>query len=92
MDCCRDMPYFSLSFSSPIFFSRYHLKGPKAGQSEIFADNLPGLPDNIRLSTSGGYWVAMTMLRNRDKFGVVEFIQKRPWLRSFLARVGVLFI
>lgn len=29
---------------------RYHLSGPKTGQLDYFAENLPGLPDNIRLS------------------------------------------
>ena len=30
--------------------NRHWLKGEKAGTTEILADNLPGMPDNIRLA------------------------------------------
>uniref|UniRef100_A0AC35U690 Str_synth domain-containing protein n=1 Tax=Rhabditophanes sp. KR3021 TaxID=114890 RepID=A0AC35U690_9BILA len=32
---------------------RYYVKGKKKGESKLFIDNLPGLPDNIRLSRNG---------------------------------------
>lgn len=35
------------------------LKGEKVGQAEIFVDNLPGSPDNIRLAPDGSFWVAL---------------------------------
>ena len=28
------------------------------GGADMFVENMPGLPDNIRLSSSGGYWVS----------------------------------
>jgi hypothetical protein len=37
---------------------RYWLKGPKAGQYELFTD-LPGYPDNVRRDVQGGFWVAL---------------------------------
>lgn len=40
------------------------LKGEKAGQAEIFVDNLPGSPDNIRLAPDGSFWVALIQLRS----------------------------
>lgn len=38
---------------------RLWLQGPRAGQREVFADNLPGSPDNITTSPEGLYWVAL---------------------------------
>ncbi|KAL6655925.1 hypothetical protein ACP70R_006751 [Stipagrostis hirtigluma subsp. patula] len=38
---------------------RYWVRGPRAGQSETFAE-LPGYPDNVRHDGRGGYWVALT--------------------------------
>ena len=42
---------------------RYYIKGEHEGKSEVFAQNLPGLPDNIRLSSRGGYWVGLALKR-----------------------------
>jgi sugar lactone lactonase YvrE len=39
--------------------NRVWLKGAKKGQAEVFADNLPGMPDNMSLGTDGLFWVAL---------------------------------
>lgn len=39
--------------------NRVWLKGPRAGEAEIFADALPGMPDNMSLGTDGLFWVAL---------------------------------
>ncbi|CAL5074562.1 unnamed protein product [Urochloa decumbens] len=38
---------------------RYWVRGPRAGNSETFAE-LPGYPDNVRADGRGGYWVALS--------------------------------
>ncbi len=38
---------------------RLWVTGPRAGESEVFADNLPGFPDNLSTGTDGLIWVAM---------------------------------
>uniref|UniRef100_J3MMX2 Strictosidine synthase conserved region domain-containing protein n=1 Tax=Oryza brachyantha TaxID=4533 RepID=J3MMX2_ORYBR len=43
--------------------SKVCLKGDNAGQAEIFVDNLPGNPDNIRLGSDGHFWIALLQLR-----------------------------
>lgn len=43
---------------------RYWLKGDKAGQSEVWVDNLPGMPDNIRFNGHDCYWVAIPHARS----------------------------
>lgn len=43
---------------------RYWLTGDKAGQSEVWVDNLPGMPDNIRFNGRDCYWVAIPHARS----------------------------
>ena len=69
-------------------FGRYYLTGPKSGSLEVFADNLPGLPDNIRQSRSGGFWVGTASFRREEKFSLIDFAMTRPWLRDFTSRVS----
>ena len=67
--------------------TKYQLSGPNSGTSEIFADNLPGLPDNIRPSSSGGYWVALAVVRHPDLWSTWDFLGPRPWIKRIVARV-----
>lgn len=62
---------------------RHWLKGPKAGQTEIFADNLPGFPDNLAVDSEGRFWVAFPTLRNPQ----VDALHKRPWLKNLVAKL-----
>lgn len=43
---------------------RYWLKGPKAGQQEVFIDNLPGFPDNVSFNGRDGFWLALSAPRD----------------------------
>jgi len=67
---------------------RYHLKGVKAGHAEVFVDNLPCLPDNIRLSSSGGYWIACGTARYDGKFNTLDFVGPWPWIRWIATKVS----
>ena len=49
----------------------------------MFAENLPGFPDNIRLSSKGGYWVATPILRT----DFMDLLMQYPRARNFLAKV-----
>lgn len=62
---------------------RYWLKGAKKGKSEIFAANLPGLPDNITKASDGGFWLALILPRNP----VLDSFSALPKLRDMLALV-----
>jgi len=44
--------------------TRYWLQGPKAGTSEIFVDNLPGMPDGLFIDDSGTLWIAFFAQRS----------------------------
>lgn len=39
--------------------NRVWLKGAQAGEHEIFADQLPGMPDNLSLGSDGLFWLAL---------------------------------
>jgi sugar lactone lactonase YvrE len=43
---------------------RYWLKGDKAGQTDVFADNLPGFPNGISIREDGSYWLGFSTKRN----------------------------
>ena len=73
----------SLSLSLSLF--RYYIKGEHEGKSEVFVQNLPGVPDNIRLSSRGGYWVGISMTRTET----THLIHQYPRARNFLAKVTI---
>uniref|UniRef100_A0A4W3I4S1 Zgc:194209 n=1 Tax=Callorhinchus milii TaxID=7868 RepID=A0A4W3I4S1_CALMI len=58
-----DEDYILIAETSVCRIIRYWLKGPKTGTKEIFADNLPGYPDNIRQTKVGTYRVGLTTTR-----------------------------
>lgn len=74
-----------------IWYIRYHLKGIKAGHAEVFVENLPCLPDNIRRSSTGGYWIACGFTRYDGKFNLLDFTAQRPWIRWIISKVSKSF-
>lgn len=65
---------------------RHYFAGPKAGKTEIFADNLPGFPDNIRQSTSGTYYVGLASIRHADAASLMDTLGPLPWLRKIFVQ------
>lgn len=45
---------------------RYWLTGERAGEHDIFIDNLPGFPDGISSNRNGTFWLAIPSPRNPD--------------------------
>ena len=62
---------------------RYWLSGDRAGEKEIFLENLPGFPDGISSNDLGTFWLAMPTPR----IPIIDLAQPRPWLSQFLARL-----
>ncbi len=56
---------------------RYWLSGEHAGQSDIWVDNLPGFPDNIRFNGKDCFWVAIPHARS----GLLDKTAALPGLR-----------
>ncbi|MBK3562547.1 SMP-30/gluconolactonase/LRE family protein [Streptomyces sp. MBT62] len=67
--------------------TRYWLTGPKTGLSESFADDLPGMPDNLwRGGPDGPIWVALA----GPRVPPLELLhQAPPAARQAVARVAV---
>jgi len=80
----HDQKYVLVSQTTKCNIVRFNVNEPS--DMSIFADNLPGLPDNIRLSSTGGYWVTFATIRRR-RFSAYDFLARRPWIRQFLAKV-----
>jgi len=62
---------------------RLWLAGPRAGEDEVFIDNLPGFPDGISCDADGVFWLALVNPRN----GFVDWSLDRPWVRKIAARL-----
>ncbi len=64
---------------------RYWLKGEKAGTSEVFIDNLPGLPDNISYNEQNHrFWLALFSPRSAS---LDELANKPAWIKKLALRL-----
>ncbi|KAL4238695.1 hypothetical protein ACF0H5_003402 [Mactra antiquata] len=82
----RDQQSVLLVSTTRAAIYRYYIDGPKKGNFEDFNNNLPGLPDNIRKSSLGGYWVGLAGVR-KEAFSMMDFTAPHPWIRSLLTKV-----
>lgn len=53
---------------------RVWLTGPRAGQDEVFVDNLPGFPDNLSTGSDGRFWLALPTPR----MPVLDWAHRKP--------------
>lgn len=60
---------------------RVWINGSRAGETEVFADNLPGFPDGISTARDGGYWLALYAPRNAD----LDAMHPRPFMKALIA-------
>ncbi|XP_047600544.1 adipocyte plasma membrane-associated protein isoform X5 [Lutra lutra] len=63
---------------------RFYLSGLMKGGADLFVENLPGFPDNIRPSSSGGYWVGMATIRSNPGFSMLDFLSERPYIKRMI--------
>ncbi|KAH9568399.1 hypothetical protein CY35_03G074800 [Sphagnum magellanicum] len=64
---------------------RYWLKGPKAGTSDTFVDNLPGISDNLDCNEKGEFWVPLHNLYTPLDI----YVAVQPWFRHTLGRLPI---
>ena len=62
---------------------RVWLKGPQAGQSDVFIDNLPGFPDGISSNGRDRFWLALVTPRQ----ALFDRMLPHPFLRKIVARL-----
>ena len=63
--------------------TRYWLKGPKAGTSDVFIDNLPGFPDGVSANRKGTFWVAFFTVRN----DTADKLHPFPFLKTLMSKL-----
>lgn len=66
---------------------KYNLKGSKAGQQEIFAEGLPGVPDNINSDNQGGFLVSLIILIDSNNPYLIQSLIPHPYIRKMLLRL-----
>ncbi|KAK1171617.1 adipocyte plasma membrane-associated protein [Acipenser oxyrinchus oxyrinchus] len=66
---------------------RCYVSGLNKGGLDLFVENLPGFPDNIRSSSSGGYWVAMSAVRPNPGFSMHDFLSQKPWIKKIIFKL-----
>lgn len=65
---------------------KYHLKGSKAGKSEIFIDALPGLPDNIHSDGQGNFLVSLIVHADEENPVLTQSLAAHPNIRKMILR------
>jgi len=62
---------------------RLWLAGPRAGESEVLLDNLPGFPDNITTGLQDRFWIGFAAPRN----ALLDRLSGKPALRKVVQRL-----
>lgn len=68
----------------------YFLKGPRAGQSDVITQNLPGYPDNIKLNSGQNFYVGLGSVRYQGVSLLgpfLDLIGPYPAIKRFLTKV-----
>ncbi|KAH7707604.1 Protein F57C2.5 [Aphelenchoides avenae] len=66
---------------------RYYYAGTKKGTTEMFANNLPGFPDNIRSSTRGTFFAALAFARHPVQLSPLDSTAEHPTVRKVLGEL-----
>lgn len=78
-----DERYVLVDETTAYRITRYWMKGERSGKSDVFAENLPGLPDNITFNGRDRYWVALYSPRD----SMLDAAGPIPFLRTIAARL-----
>jgi sugar lactone lactonase YvrE len=82
-----DQSFVLVNETASYSIRRLWLTGAKAGQSDIFIDNLPGFPDGILSNGRDIFWVAL--VNRRDS--TLDRIMPYPFLRKLVMRLPHFF-
>lgn len=66
---------------------RFYLKGPKKGTHDIFADGLPGMPDNLKPDGQGGLLVPLVLTTDSGNPMITQVLGPFPLIRKLIARI-----
>lgn len=66
--------------------TRYYLTGPKAGQTDVFIESLPGASDNLT-PDADGLWVPLVQAVDSEYPSLWQSAANAPLVRKFLVRI-----
>jgi sugar lactone lactonase YvrE len=78
-----DQTYILVNETGAYKIIKIWIAGEKKGQSEIFMENLPGIPDGISYNGDGIFWVAFPS-RRAD---ILDNLGHKPFLRKVVMRL-----
>ena len=76
----QDESYVLMTETEKYRVLRYWLKGEKAGQTEVFLDNLLGFPNGISIRKNGTYWLGFSTRRN----DALDKIHPKPGMKKMI--------
>ncbi len=79
----HDQSYVLVNETGRYRTQRYWLTGPKAGQADLFIENLPGFPDGISQGANGLFWLALISPRQQS----LDDISDRPFIKNLVAKL-----
>lgn len=83
----NDESFVIVAESSTARIMKYNLKGPKAGQHEIFIEGLPGTPDNIHSDGHGGFLVTLIFHIDSNHPQISSSLIPHPYIRKMFSRL-----
>ena len=63
--------------------TRFHLRGPRAGTTEVVLDGITGMPDGMDRDNAGRIWLALFTDRGR----VLTWLHANAWLKPLIMRL-----
>lgn len=87
----KDEQFVIVAESLTSRITKYNLKGPKAGKSEIWIEALPGLPDNIHSDGKDGFLVGIYFYADPQNPQLFQSIIPHPLIRKMVARLVTLY-
>ena len=79
----HDQSFVLVNETGAYRIKRYWLTGEKAGQTDIFIDNLPGFPDGVSQGADGIFWLAIVSPRNT----ALDDMMPSPFKRNIVMRL-----
>jgi hypothetical protein len=78
-----DQSYLLVAEGGRYRLQRLWLSAPRAGETEIFIENLPGFPDNLHSNGEDIFWLALISPRK----AIAEWLAMRPFARKIVYRL-----
>lgn len=69
---------------------KHWLTADRLGETETFAEGLPGIGDNIT-PDKDGFWIALPVTADPKNPFIVQSLARVPWVRKFISRLLSLF-